>query len=357
MRPFPEATAARYASNLNNTASHSALRILLDTNVWRYLFDSGKHGDLYRIAQKSKVRVAISPTIVLETLRMRDLVLRKGIIELQTRACWERLMPDAYQECEELKGEIFRCRPHWALQTKEIARLRRLRYDWVRANGGFWSKVRTETDGVASQYASRDFDDLTTAQEQSREVRESVRQGQTIVVGKTLSDIPGSWTTSDGRKVEMEFWRVYASAVWGTVLSRKSPFRQWLSCEIDVNFLLTYYAQEYADFWEKDVQASSVPRAWIRAAMFALQSERRTTDGTPVDAAIAVHLADVDVIVSADKNFVAMANRCSNEAPSRLGRALLIRGGAIGIAELLEFVVAAEQNSSPSATNSEESHG
>lgn len=155
----------------------------------------------------------------------------------------------------------------------------------------------------------------------------------------------------------MDFWRVYAHAVWESQLSRKSPFRQWLSCEIDVNGLLTYYAQEYADFWEKDAQANAVPRAWIRAAMFALQSERKTTDGTPVDAAIAVHLADVDLIVSADKNFVAMANRCSEEAPSKLGRARLIQGGAIGIAELLEFIAGAGNNRKRAAAVTEESSG
>jgi len=269
---------------------------------------------------------------------MRDPALRKGIIELQTLPCWDRLMPEAYQECEELKGEIARCRPHWTLPKKDTARFRRLRYDWVRKNGGFWSRARTETDRTAIQCASRDFEVLATAIEQSREVRASVIRGQTILGKSSLSDIPGSWTTSDGRKVETESWRVYAATVWENVLSSDSPFRQWLSCEIDINLLLNYYAQEYADFWEKDVQASSAPRAWIRAAMFAQQSERKTTDGTPVDAAIAVHLPDVDVIVSADKNFVTMANRCSNEAPTRLGRALLIRGGAIGVRDLLDFI-------------------
>jgi hypothetical protein len=72
--------------------------------------------------------------------------------------------------------------------------------------------------------------------------------------------------------------------------------------------------------------------------MYALQSERKTTDGTPTDASIAVHLPDVDFIVSADKNFVSMANRCHEEGPSISGKGFLISGGEKGIEQLFEFI-------------------
>lgn len=318
------------------------MRILLDTNVWRYLVDSGQHDGLYRMIHRSCVQIVVAPTILIETLRLGDSALRKKIVEVQTRDCWNRIMPDAYLECEDLKREIMRCRPQWSLPKKNTERFRNLRYDWVRAKGGFWSKARTETDAVAAQYASRDSRVLETAREQARDTRDAVlRRGQVIVGSKSLAEIPGSWTTLGGEKVETDFWRVYASAVWETALTENSPFRQWLSCEIDINLLLTYYASEYSDFWAYEIQASAVPRAWIRAAMFALQSERKTTDGTPTDAAIAVHLPDVDLIVSADKNFVSIANRCHDEASFSIGRGFLIQAGKNGIDQLFEFISAA----------------
>lgn len=78
--------------------------------------------------------------------------------------------------------------------------------------------------------------------------------------------------------------------------------------------------------------------------MFALESKRKTTDGTPTDAAIAVHLLDVDLIISADKNFVSIANRCHDEAPIDIGRAFLIHAGDTGIDQLFDFISAASSS-------------
>lgn len=315
------------------------MRILLDTNVWRYLVDSGLHNYLFKTIHRSPIKIVVAPTIVIETLRMGDSALRKSIVEAQTRQCWTRIMPDAYLECEELKQEIFRCRPHWSLPEKNLNRFNTLRYDWIRAKGGFWAKARQETDAVAAYYASKDTTSLERTRSQMRETRDAVlNRGEKIVVGKLLSDIPGSWTNLDGERIAADFWRVYASAVWVTMLVENSPFRQWLDCEIDINLLLTYYGREYSDFWAHDVRVDAVPRAWIRAAMFALQSEKKITDGTPTDAAIAVHAVDVDLIVSADKNFVSMVNRCNDEAPFKMGRGLLVQSGRSGVEQLFNFI-------------------
>jgi hypothetical protein len=315
------------------------MKILLDTNVWRYLIDSGQHDRLHQIARRSRVQIAIAPLILIETLRLSDPVLRKKIVALQARDCWKRLMPEAYLECDDLRQEILKYHPEWVLEKRDTARFRKLRYDWVRSNGGWWSKTRTETDAVAADYASQDTRVLEMAREQARDTREAVLRRGEVILGRTsLADIPGSWTTRKGEKVETDGWRVYASAVWENALAQNSVFRDWLGCDIDVNLLLTLYASEFADFWAYEVQASSLPRMWIRAAMFALQSERKTTDGTPVDAAIAVNLVDVDVIVSADKNFVYMANRIHNEAPMDVGRAFLIQSGRDGVEQLFQFI-------------------
>jgi hypothetical protein len=315
------------------------MKILLDTNVWRYLLDSGQHDQLYQISYRSRIRIAVSPNILVETLRMSNSTLRNSIVELQTRDCWLRLMPEAYLESEELVREMLKYHPKWALQKRDMARLRKLRYDWIRSKGGFWSKVRTDTGAIAKQYESRDTQILEAARAQARAMREDViLSGKSIVGKKALAEIPGSWTTKEGEKVETDFWRVYGSTIWANELTRKSPFSDWMRCEIDVNLVLNYYAYEFLDFWAHEAEPSLIPRAWIRASMFALQSERKTTDGTPTDSSIAVHLPDVDLIVSADKNFVHMANRCHDEAPINIGKALLIQSGSEGIDQLFKYM-------------------
>lgn len=110
------------------------MKILLDTNVWRYLIDSGQHDRLHQIARRSCAQIAVAPIILLETLRLSDPVLRKEIVVLQARDCWKRLMPAPYLECNDLRQEILKYYPRWALQKRDTARFRKLRYDWVRSN-------------------------------------------------------------------------------------------------------------------------------------------------------------------------------------------------------------------------------
>lgn len=79
------------------------MKVLLDTNIWRYIIDAGFANKLFQAIRHSKIRICIAPAIVIETLRMPDTPIRRQIIELQTRDCWDRLMPDAFLECEDVK--------------------------------------------------------------------------------------------------------------------------------------------------------------------------------------------------------------------------------------------------------------
>lgn len=132
------------------------MKILLDTNIWRYLIDTGQHERLHQIARRSRAQITIAPLVIVETLKLNDRVLRNNIIALQTRDCWKRLMPEAYLECSDLREEIFKSHPKWVREKRDRVRFRNLRYDWVRSNGGGWSKVRTETEAVAAHYVSQD---------------------------------------------------------------------------------------------------------------------------------------------------------------------------------------------------------
>lgn len=314
------------------------MRVLLDTNIWRYLVDTGYFDQLYKVTRQFGIRVVVAPSVVIETLRMSDSGLRKKIVRAQTLDCWERLMPEAYLQSEDVKREMIRLHPEWVLKNKKITQFKKLRYDWMRAKGGFWGKVSDNTDMVANRYRSSDASDLEKVRQQSRDVRSSVLDsGEGIVNTKSLNQIMGSWTTSEGKKIVLDAWRVYAETIWVNLLTQDSPMQQWIACEIEINLLLNYYALDFVKFWESEVQAETVPREWLRFALYALQSERKVTDGNPTDSAIAVHLIDVDYFVSADKNFVGMVNQIRDEAPFRTAHGFLVGSGNEGMKRLFQM--------------------
>jgi len=314
------------------------MRLLLDTNIWRYLVDNDYQDSLYKATRKQGMKVVVAPSVVIETLRINDSALRKKIVEVQTRDCWDRLMPDAYLQCEDVKREIIRLHPEWALKDKNTTLFNNLRYDWIRTKGGFWGKARTNAAEVAAHYHSQDAGALEVARLQSQDLRSAVlEQGEKILNGNSLDQIEGTWVTNEGKIVRLDAWRVYALAVWTNMLQSKSAFRQWISCDIDLNLLLNYYTGDFIKFWESEVQATAVPREWLRFAVYALQSERKVTAGNPTDSAIAVHLCDADFLISADKNFVAMANQIKDEAPFKTAHGFLVAAGKDGMNQLFQM--------------------
>ena len=316
------------------------MRILLDTNIWRYIVDAGWENKLLPIISRSNIRICIAPAIVIETLRMSDISTRRKIIEFQTRDCWDRLMPDAFLECEDVKREMMRFHPEWKLKTKNINLFRKLRYDWVRAKGGFWEKVRKETDKVAEQYKRQDSSSLNEVRGQLRDVRKSVSENGTRMLNTTsLANWKGSWREMDtAEKVEVDAWRGYAVTIWSNMLSRGSSFKQWLGCELDLVLLLNYGALDFVKFWQVEVKAENVPREWIRAVIYGMQSERKVTDGNPTDSSISIHAIDVDLIISADKNLITMLNWLHSEAPFKTAEGILVRAGNSGVEELLHLL-------------------
>lgn len=315
------------------------MRVLLDTNVWRYLVDAGLENNLFQVFRRSQLSITIAPAIIVETLRMSDITTRRKIIELQTRDSWTRLMSDAFLQCEDVKREMIRTHPEWELQSKNINLFRKLRYDWIRTKGGFWEKVRNNPDKIAEQYKRQDSSALTEVREYSREDRKSVlEKNRPMVNTSSLRDWKGSWRNPmSGEEVIADAWRVYAELIWRNMLSSETAFQQWLGCDLDIKFLMSYGYSEYMRFWRSEASAEAVPREWIRASVHGMQSERKVTDGNPTDSAIATHAVDVDLIVSADKNFITMLNRIHNEAPFHTAKGYLIRSGKEGMEDLFNL--------------------
>lgn len=117
------------------------MRFFLDTNIWSYIANEDAGNELAMRARAAGVEIVVSPAVVDEVQEMSEPVGRRRLIQLLTKKDWKRLMPEVFSECAEIKAEIMRLRPEWAIAEPKMAEFNRLRYDWVRRNGGFWDRA------------------------------------------------------------------------------------------------------------------------------------------------------------------------------------------------------------------------
>jgi hypothetical protein len=316
------------------------MKLILDTNIWRYLVESKNKNNLYKCTQDFKCEILVPPAIVIETLRMGDRKLRKKIVELQTRDCWKRLMPDAFLQSQDWMAELLRLHPEWGKKSPDTSNKRRLQYDWIRKKGGFWEKARKNTDAMSEKYYLKDSKTLAIAQKQSKDVRSAVLQdNKKEKETQSLSTLTGSWTNLVGEEVEMDAWRVYSELIWTNMLrDKKSPFWEWTQEEINLELILLDYYPQFLEFWRDEADVKKLPREWIRTALYFLQGKHKVTNGNPVDSTISVHLVDADLIASADRNFVSIANQIRGAAPFKTARGVLLEAGNDGVDNLFRMM-------------------
>jgi hypothetical protein len=313
------------------------MRILLDTNVWRYLIDSGRYDQLYRLANQTRIEISVAPGVIIETLRIQnDTNLRNNLIEAQTRPCWHRLMPDAYLECEQFKEQLLLHLPRYFKAKKDLDRLRQLRFNWLRKKGGWWDYVRANPGRASERYFAQDNTKLEDVRKTSRESRKKVAEsGDNRLGNKAIGDVEGSWGNSKlGVQIKLDGWRVFGEATWKHELAKPTVWREWTECEVNIDYLLGYGTGDFRYFWMHTAEEQLLSRTWVRYAAYLIQSERKVTSGNPTDAQLATHFVDVDFVLSGDKNFISMANKIQDEAPFRSAHGLLLEGGQHGVEQL-----------------------
>jgi hypothetical protein len=315
-------------------------KALLDTNVWRYLADANAGLALSQASLTGGVEIVVVPAVVAEIRAFKDNDLRKRILQLLGNSLWTRTMPDFYSECAEVLSEIRRLRPHWINASPDLREFRRLRYDWVRRTGGFWERASKDIATPVTTESKRSESELELARAESKANRSSVRtqnpRGEHTDLKLVYNDVIQCGKGWDGSPVE--YWRVPSLHLFERELRiYASPFREFLDCQVDV-FQALADTESLNRLWLYELKAQNVPRQWLRGAFDFLQMWRSITPGSPVDSQLSTHLVDADWVVSADKNFVSMADRCHREAPFRTARARLAKGNRDGVVELLEWI-------------------
>ncbi|MFM0348226.1 hypothetical protein [Paraburkholderia sp. RL17-347-BIC-D] len=311
------------------------MRILLDTNIWRYVVDHDALGAVRQAARKSRHEIVVAPAVVYEALRTGRSSLRDSLVSATTLPCWKRLMPEAFSEAQEIKAEVRRLHSDWLRWREDLTRYRRLQYDWTRSRGGFWDRARYDTAREAQLIDSLQV--LDAARVETREVREYAlsmpAQWRGVPLGAVLASPAHPAPGWNGNPVEL--WRVQAHSHFERALDRPGhPYADWLEGEVNL-IMMKLHPRERTRFWFHEVDRMRMPRHWLRSAFEFQQQFHKITDGTPVDGQIGTYLVDVDLMLSADRNFVRFAERCRREAPFFVGRSALVPGGPPAIDALL----------------------
>lgn len=313
------------------------IKVILDSNVWRYVVDVQEQDHLRTIAMQSKYQILVPPALVYEAASLQNQALRKKIIDLLTAPYWKRLMPEAFSECEEVRSEIARLRPTWLKPNPNRQWFKRIRYDWLRSNGGFWDRIRNPSEELL---------ELTAAP----------KRNEAIFENSKLSRAWGIENEKHWKNVDFSNLRVYEMGranpapnfeVWrfdtfkafeNTIYDQEHAYFEWLAWAIDFDSMLSDTSMR--SFWLYEIASSKMPRNWIRSAMNYRQSFNKVNRGSGADNQIATYLIDADLFISADAGFAAQVEHLAYEAPVGItvAAAKKISGGRDGVEQLFDIL-------------------
>ncbi|AEG91359.1 hypothetical protein [Ramlibacter tataouinensis] len=316
------------------------MRVLLDSNVWRYIVDEDAVFKIRRAVRAGPHQILVAPAVVYEAFRASDEDLRMRLLDALTDPNWKRMMPEAYSEAEELLSEVRRLRPAWLREDPDLTLHRRLRFDWKRSRGGFWDRARHQSNFERFRVDVADAGILERAQAEAYEIREQAKEMPLKFGTVPLADLRGRFgeraNNWDGE--DFEPWRYAAMTIWMVALSmERHTYQEWLEGVVLLP-LLSVPSADLTKFWLRDVQAARMPRTWLRFALEFQQRFHRVTDGTPADSQLVTYLVDADLFLSADKNFVRMAQRCKAEAPISIASAELVPAGSAAVDTVLRKI-------------------
>lgn len=314
-------------------------RILLDTNIWRYIVDAKLQGRLLRVAENGHYRVQIAPAVVYETLRYRDRPLRSKLISVMTSSRLERLMPEAYTESLEILEEAKRHRPDWLHADPDTRLFNRIEKYWTRKSGGFWVRCARSPEREASILAPYERSIIDGARaEASRQRQEMIglrlprMPSLNTITAKLLEPHPG-WS---GEPVEP--WRLAARRQTAFALSQAgNPYRDWLSPFIPVDEAFTSSAA-WTEFWLHLTSKTALPRHWLRWAHSFVQRFRKVSSGSPGDAQLLTYLIETDVFITADKALLQILEEIRPFAPCELPVGVLVAAGPEAAEDLVSML-------------------
>lgn len=317
------------------------MKVFLDTNLWRYIADTDAFNTLEKISSDSGIELVVAPALVNEVRQFRDDNLRKKILKMIASPSMVRLMPEAYLEAEEIKAVIEKYRKEWLVQDPDRSEVDLLIEDWKSHSDGFWINAENDIQPPASSESHRGELEHKLAQQESKEIRKRMLDKKSVL--PTSLDLkkvyyPLSIDLQGVLGELIEYWRIPSLYHFKSEIEiYASPYREWLDYAVDVSKVKSN-ADSLNELWYREISSHELPRQWVRGAFECMQSFHKITSGTPGDSQLSSHLIDVDVVMSADRNFIRFAEQCRKDAPFTIAQEYLISGGACGVQNVFDHI-------------------
>jgi hypothetical protein len=144
------------------------------------------------------------------------------------------------------------------------------------------------------------------------------------------SVVPGWLREGIAQDERIEAWRVQNAILWreqlveptfGLSYARDTTLADWLVPFIRLE-LIRRDSKGYTDFWYREIEASSVPRNWMRWAVDLVQSRPAIAigPGNPDDGQLSSYLFDADVFMTGDRRFGRVLEAVRAAAPVPFAR-------------------------------------
>lgn len=317
------------------------MKVLLDTNIWRYIADADVFSTLESIASDNGIELVVAPALVYEVINLRDDSLRKKILKMIGSPSLVRLMPEAYLEAKDIKTVIEKYRQDWLIKDPDFSEINSLIDDWKSIEHGFWSRMANDISPPVTNESQRGELEHQLAKKESKEIRNRMIDKKAMLpkdldLKNIYFPLPLGQQSFEGEAVE--YWRVPSLYQFQAEFKvYASPYREWLDSLIDVSKVKAQ-SESLTELWYYQVSGYELPRQWLRGAFEYLQSFHKVTSGNPIDTQLSSHLIDVDVVMSADRNFIRFISQCRKDAPFFIAQEYLISGGADAVDEVFNYL-------------------
>lgn len=274
-------------------------RVLIDNNVWQFLFDSNGYGQFRTWLSSRDLAVAVAPSQAMEISLDGNANRRKGIIRLMARAD-VKLRPDYMIEFEPLVRLLGEKLPDVLLPVSNSIQLR------------FWEKIWTRDVWTGLERGNKtlvaEFRRMAAGPKSQIEALQR-RQAQAFRTGSIDPLEEQFW-----RRESLEFLRsqLLVNRVDGT-----TPYAQYLSWFVDWRKLLNAWPEFVSIF--QATERHDLPAFSLRQVIWGLQLSKRIGSGNAGDQQHGVFIAEVDFFVSADSGFVDILTRAVSDERMRVG--------------------------------------
>lgn len=302
----------------------TALRVLLDANVWREILDGGCAAQVHSACRRRDLTLLVAPSVVYEALRSHSRELRALLVELMTRPCWRKLMPDAYEESEEFLLEAARLRPGWFRTDPDVRTRQAHLMDWQPGRKGFWARARANPDVAARHVLQLDGSVLDVARQGAKSDRQTAFDAglrfESVGIARAKARFLEATDGWDGDDVEL--WRIQGLFAAAGLFAR-NPFSEWLGT-INLRTAGFPHSADWNRFWLYDVETPRMPRWWMRTAWQLVQSTRKPSDGTPCDGQLSTYMYSGDVFITCDRVLADILGKCRDESPVPMAQVLCV---------------------------------